>query len=655
MATPLPPARPNPYVAPGDNWLYKVRVPGHGVWVRPRGRASLTWTVFENAGADYHVTISSGFLRDHAPGLLQTHVSSDVLADGTKAHWPALPGAKPPTVRQQQWLAAHDTGRFDALIAAFDQQLQDCAANIPGSRAYDAAMDRYRQLVQAAKATQRQSNAAYPDVLKDWLDNCNADAYKAAYRSKTIYYFLDSDKDIVLELKPTPRRVMQGASLDPGFVNLCKLVDSAMAADWSVLDSGIVLLTIVDTSFAMLKTDFDACQAASSLGSLSQLVELTVNSWMKDAAAREQYDVVAADDSLMNVVRSDGTRANLAIKDLLATVDLEDLCTSQGSAFALSKHPAELADGVYPLESVQDIEAILPTFVPVKGAKTDAYISKDKLLAEWSKDLKDPQIDAKKLASQLVKYQFCAEELKVGDQADMIVYLWPVDGGPSLFVGLKNALAPAAQVTKSCALVLDGKGIGSLIPLLKDGDAAANPDAAIVICTSTGKLFDPPIFLSNGGMQAFDYDQAVKDYIPVRKAKEKAEAQAKAAAQVKAQAAAQARAASYPVAWNLLAGLLANNDQVRIVLYQNPASGSIIAASASGGNPATQGCERIGAFTVKKEDKRLTAKGKPYRYILFDEFSDQAKDWCTELYVHVKSANPVAPSGIQRYVVSQPQ
>jgi hypothetical protein len=653
MSHPTPPVKPVPYIADGDDgWLYRVRVPSYGLWERSRGRASLTWTAFEQQGADYHVTIDSTFLGDYNADP-DTHVSSNDEIDGYRVHWPQRPGVIL-TEDQQAWLDGQDTARFNGLIAAFSQRLRSFAGNIGASRAYDTALAQYRLDKRVAAAAQRVTQATYNEDLAGWVNGCDEGDYQAGFRRERTYYFLDANKGVVLRLDPLPLRIKrQDGELDPGFVNMCKgltTVAPLTPARLPILDNGLVLLSIVETKWAMLKSDFVSCRPAGDLMSLDQLVAAAVQAWTKSAESGPAFEVMAFDETLMNVTGPNRAGFHLLKADRLSAAELEQHGTSAGLVLAPPLHPDELPDGVFQAASSGDIVKSLPEVVQIRHDGASTYLFKDKLQPGWSKELKNAKtIAPKRLADNLVKYRFYAENLKIADdKVGLIAYLWPERGGQALYLGLKEAVAADATVSKSSALVLERRQARALVTALEPSEATTNQDA-IVICNNSGDLFDPPIFASKSGMQTFNYDKAKADYLEIQKAKERREAQAKEEAAAATQAVQQAATASYPAAWDLLVRAVATKASAKMDLHKQ-LDGKLVAVLA--GEPLARGATLVGDVSVTKTDKKLTTKSPVTRFLEFTGNNDQSTDWVSGLIAHVGQAKPKPPSGIGRYLLA---
>jgi hypothetical protein len=643
-----PVTRPDPYVPPGDGWLWKVRVPQHGVWVRPDGQVSPNWTVFKQEGRDYHISISSAFLNDHSKALL-THVTSEAAFPGGQARWP-IQGV--PSVPQQQWLNAHNTGQLDTLIAAFSDRLRRCAANITPSRDYDESVARRRKEAFAAAASKRVVNAGYREDLADWLASFPAQTYLTGFRTGQAWCFLDHDRGLVIRLDPVPLRVKQGEQLDAGFVgNVCTPLISGPVTPltqdhWNTLTDGVVLLSFNGDAYAMRREQFDACQADRDVLSLSQVVELAVSAWVKDAASIAPYEVVAFDKTVMNVTSPDSARCQLLVKDLLDADDLRQFGTTEGVRIAIANHPKDLPDGVYAVEWADGLSVRLPRVLPVKRGKRIYFIRKDQLLEGWSEDLeKASTVSPELLAGKLISYQVFVEDLVVGDSAGPVVYLWSKTAKQALFVALLAAFMPEASVSKLGTIPVDEMTLRVFFDGGLSNREAATSQNAIVIVNNKGNQYSSPVFVDKSLMREFDYPQAKAAYEAVLKEQEKKEDLAKADAAV--------RITSYPQAWELILGQM-ESDRPKIDFYKKDSDGSLVVVVASDNLYAVPGAKWFDQLWVKKEDKRLTSKGPLYRYLKFSPIAEKplSRDWIKGFVEYLETNKPKPPQGIKQYLMS---
>ena len=243
MTDPIP-VRPNPYIPPGNGWTIRVQVPGFGRWSRNPQQVSQTYTVYNQGGRAFHITIDSAYIDDPS-NPLNTHITSNAAVGTRVLHWPD-PGML--SALQQDWINLYNpAGQFDALINAFETELRTRAANIQASRDYDRDLAQYQQRRLAARQLQHSQAATFKGDLTDWVGDYDADAYVTMFQDegKTEWYVLDGDRGAVVRLDPKPLPLMDKENVSAGFVNLCAQIVAREPLDdaaCGVLSAGPVLL-----------------------------------------------------------------------------------------------------------------------------------------------------------------------------------------------------------------------------------------------------------------------------------------------------------------------------------------------------------------------------------------------------------------------------
>ncbi len=637
------PTKPDPYIPDGSGWLFRVRVPGHGLWERDPGRASMFYAVYEQAGRDYHITINSGFLTDHSTAL-GTHISSNAEIAGSRVHWPDPGVLSPP---QQAWLTAHNVNQFNALLAAFSQRLRLCAASIEPSRRYDAAVAERRTQRFAETALRYQVKEDYLAQLKDWVLACPQDAYLQAFRYKTDYYFLDLTLGVVVHLEPVPLEVVQGEALNGGFVSrICMpitsgTVESLTGVHISNLTSGVTLLYIVNKKYAMLTTDFDACEPDGNMLSMDQVVDLAVTTWIGEAASGRGCEAVAFDKLIMNVIGPASAQYHLMIEDLLDEVALEHIGIRMIEDLAPGLHLGDLPNGVYLSESCTKLIAQLPPILRVKHGKINSYILLSKLVEGWSDKLTEATVpNLAVLAQKLPRYQIWAEELAVENQCGVIIYLWPDSGGKPLFVGLPQHCFPGAQVRKGRLVDEQADQVSGLFAGGLTASEVVVTSTAIVISKKDGQPFKPPICVDKSTMAEFDYKQAQNDYLVALEAQKKREAEAKSIAD-----------AQYENTWQNIQLELANSTQVELAIYLKN-NGKILAVPTRGRILRNlPDMAVIGSILITRRDARYRRQNMGLlEFICADGGS--VKIWFQGLFTYVAALTLELPQGIDRYLLT---
>lgn len=669
LVTPELPARPNPYSGVGNGWNISLTVPGYGVWRRNPSQVSITYTVYNQAGSDYHITINSSYLDKPANptpmAALGTHITSnDAIGDKT-VHWPNLVAL---SVAQQNWLDYYNgAGEFDALIAAFEAQMRLRATNVKLSRDYDAALIEYGKQHLAVAAQARKAKVGFEEDLSEWVDACPPDAYLAAFQEKTDSYFLDLNRGMVVLLNPKPLLVRTGGGLDQGFANMCGEVLGGKAAPltagkWGRILDGLVLLRIRDKERAMRRSDFDACQPVEGLLSLEQVVEQAVTAWTKAVVSSKAYTKIAADKTLMNVTGPDSAPFHLKTLDLL---DMGAL-TRFGISAAKTKTAelplfADLA-GVYEAPCVAALQAKLPPAVRISGdGKMGVYIVPELLVEGWSRELqKASSVDPAALAEALVKKgagcQLFAENLVVDDRADMTVYLQGgLDGsGSAFYVGPKDAVAPGVTASETDPLDLkdNARGVKAYFGGgLSSTFVASSPDSAFVVCGIDRKPLTPLIFVGRGKLPSLDLTKAREAYASIQR--EKRRAQAAEAEKVKA--AAMVEAAMYANAWKIIEPQLRSSRSAELWLYVMP-QGALVAVGRSDETAFNKVKAADGTLVetieVKKQDKKRKGAQFFHRHLEFAYTQRGSIDWVTGLAKYIADNKPDLPSGAKGYFVT---
>lgn len=589
--------RPDPYVPEGDGWLMTVNLPGFGRWKRNPTQVSQTYTVYNQDGADFHITISSAFLNNHTAAL-GTHISSNAeSALGRRAHWPL---EEPPNAWQQDWLNAHDTGRFDEIIEAFSERLRRCAGNIKLSRAYDAEQGRRRREAFEAAKRSRLDKAGYEEELLAWVRSCHADDYRQGFQYKDKRYYPATGADALVELLPVPLDIMSKEKLSRGFVNMCSeltgVVETLEETHWALLEAGLVLLRVKDKAFAMRRADFDDCPSAAALMLKDQLVKRAVTAWTEAAAQAAVYDTIAFDGTLTNVCNTDGARFQVATEHLLTGPELAREGTTLCEPFIEELPRAEgLPTGVYELASVEALQAKLPSVVRVRRGKTDKYALKGKLDAGWTGELADATVDSALLAERLPKYRLFGEQLEVGGVFGMLIYLWR-RGGTALLLGPKKDVAPEISVKKNGVLNASGSAIPGLFGAKgarMTAGAALTSERAIVIVDGDAQMLQPVLFVDQSKLEAFDYGQAKSAF---------------AARMERAKAAQLAVEEGYKSAWAHIARKSGESDTVRIGLFRVQADNTLVWSSDS----SVDGADEIDTILVEKTDRVKPVNRKKY-------------------------------------------
>lgn len=624
--------------------MFRVTVPGHGVWERDPGKSSMFYTVYENAGRDYHVTINSDFLGDHA-AQLGTHISSNAEIAGSRVHWPN-PGAL--SLTRQAWLNAHNTGQFDALITAFSQRLRLCATNIELSRTYDAHVAERRKQRFAEVAKRHQVKANYKDQLTDWVLACPESAYLPAFRYEGGYYYLDYDLRVVVLLHPPPHLIMQGEKLNEGFINnICMpmtsggLVESLTGEHIDNLTNGVTLLYIASKKFAMLTTDFSACESDGNILSLADLVDLAVATWIREAMSGPGCEVVAFDEAMMNVNGPNRAELCLQIADLLDEEALKRIGVSVADELAPKLQLDELPKGFYPEKSCLQLITQLPPILRVKRGKLISFILAGKLTEGWSNKLKEATVpNLAILAQKRPKYQIWAEDLAVGDQFGLIIYLWPDSGGIPLFVGLEQYCLPGAKVRKGRLDAEQAEQVAGLFTSVLTASEVVVTSTAIVVVRKNGQMFESPICVDKRTMAEFDYDQATQGYLLAMQAQQQREEEAKAVAD-----------ARYDLTWQNLKAGLEGSVEVTMNLYQRENNGKIVAMPFRGGVQIVPGLKFLGFIRITKRDARYRRQN--IRLLEFKCAGDGlVKTWSVNLFTYVTSLTLDLPQGVDKYLLT---
>lgn len=587
MTNPTPPVRPSPYIGPGDNWSLRVQVPGFGTWRRNPLQVSQTWTVYNQAGWEFHITISSGHLVNPAGTAPGTHITSNAPIDGRVLRWPD-PGYLSP--EQDAWMTLYNgAGEFNTLIAAFDTQLALRVANIQPSRDYDQALALYQQQRFTAAAARRNSQASFEADLAEWVHTYDADSYLDAFQdenAKTVWCVLDLNRAAVVRLTPPPLVVTDSKGLNKGFVNLCSSItgpEPLDAAKSGLLTAQLTMLRFQGAKRAMRTSEFVNCPLATGFLSEDQLVEQAVQEWTRAVEASEKYQEIVSDKTTMNITGPDGKRYHVTMSNLLKMADLKlfGSGTAATAAKALSCVPG--LPGVYSTSCVPELQAQLPPVTCIsRTSQVAAYIMQDMLLDGWSKELEaassvNPQALADNLASKKATCQVFADNLLLGDQGGMTVYLLRSDGS-ACYVGPMGKVVPGVQAAKDLPVNLQGQA-SSLKGYLRNGLSVPlvlqDPDSAVVVCGGGGRPVAPLIFLDVRTLQPFDLAAARDGFVrkeQERLAKEKAEkeerlAKEKAAAD-KAESMRLAQLSQYSATWDLVHPNLVNSGNSKTLTYQ---------------------------------------------------------------------------------------
>lgn len=655
------PVQPNPYIPPGNGWTVRVRVPGHGVWSRNPGQVSQTYAVYNQNGRAYHVTIDSAFIdrptNPNPGGALNTHVTSNGPVGGSVLHWPEqIPGDLSDV--QQEWMDTYnDAGQFDALIAAFENRMRACAANVRPSRQYDERMVAYRGQRDIAAASERAAKADYQRDLRTWVNDYPDGEYQKGFNEQGEWYFLDRDRGLVVHLHPKPRPVMESGDLSRGFVNLCRdhitgKVPALEAEHQEKLFDQLTLVRIRDKDYAMLTSDFDDLPPAKDVLSAEQVVEQAVKVWADAAAGGKAYRRVASDQALMNVTGQDNARYHLKTDDLLDGRQLTRLGTEAAKTH-LATFPvlAELP-GVYSESTVEQLRQRLPDVARISHPPRILYLEREKLANDWSTELaKNSSVDATELARSLIARgagrRVRAAQLQVDKDVGMTLYLDPDGGGSALLIGLRDKVLPNARVSgnqvenlaehvKQLRSYLKGKG-------LSDTAVATGSAAAVVVRDNNGQSFGPPIFVDASTLTAFDLQAAREGFADHERKRQQNE---KAAA-----AKAKAEDDEYKGVWGLMAPQLDGSGSASLTLYQTTA-GSLVAVVPGSANAvavAGAGGRLIETISITRTDSRRGKPSRLYRCFVFEFRQPESETWFTKLMTN----KPVMPSGVSGYLLTR--
>jgi hypothetical protein len=664
-----PPARPSPYIAVGNGWTLSVRVRGFGLWSREPGQVSLTYAVYKQPGKDYHVTIDSAFIArpgDPNPVAdLGIHVSSNDAISGKKLHWPNQDPA-PLSVAQQNWMQLHNNaGQFNALIAAFENRMRLCAANVRSSRDYDQAMAAYSAQRFAEATGRRTAKAGYREDLADWVAALPPEVYQDAFQYKAERYFLDHDRAVVVRLDML-RLVKSGDGLNDGFINLCQSITGTVTPltgqHWRQLSDGLVLLRVWSVEggggkeFAMLKSDFDACSPADALLSQDQVLEKAVEAWTQQVAVGPACAQVAFDRTIMNITGPDDRRFHLKVRDLL---DIGGL-TRLGLSLAMN-HTAELPlffdlPGVYPVSAVADLQAKLPPALRISRApQADMYAMPEVLVEDWSAELaKATSVVPATLATSLVSggawCQVYAENLLVGDRADMIVYLWQGNGARALYVGPKDDVVPGAQVAPSGAVNM-GEHVSRLKSYFNGGLSstvvARSPDDVLVVCSASKKPLQPLIFVDRSALVLLDLDSARVGFAVKQREREEAEKAEAARAKVVALEAFK----EYADAWKLIEPQLKQSRRATLLLFA--LNGELMAVqegSEKAGVLKAAQAVLLDRLSIEQQDKKSSQA--LHRMLRIQYGNSKSEGWVGQLANYIGQEKPDLPGTFKGYLVT---
>jgi hypothetical protein len=655
MTHPIPPTRPSPYIAPGNGWTLNVQVPGFGRWSRNPQQVS-SYTVYNHGQRDYHITIDTAYLNDPSRPM-NTHVTSNNNVGTRVLHWPG-PGLL--SVAQQAWMAQNNgAGQFDALIAAFENELRTRAANIQASRDYDAAMVEYREQRILAAAQRRANAATFEGDLADWLDAYDPADYLNMFEAENQWYVLDPDRGVVvwLDPKPLPVLVSSSTTINKGFYNLCAQITGEVhlgAVQWGLLSAQLTILRRDGKTYAMLNSDFLACQPAKNLLSLDQLVDHAVDEWAGAVTSSAPYTMIASDRSVMNVNSNNGAHYCVQMLDL---VDLTEL-TLFGAAQARTKTGtlslyANLP-GVYEISCVSELQTRLPQVIRInREHQPDVYILKDKLAKEWSSELvKVSSVNPAALADDLARTASCqvfVDNLLLDEQEGLTVYLLLPDGS-TYYVGPKDEVVPEVKV-KSLPFSLHDQARqlktylgGMSITLVAQG--VGKP---IVVCGDKGTPVTPYIFLDLTKLSAFDLAAARKDF--VLKQQQRQEREERAAEEVKATV--ESAVAEYSEAWNLAhPSLQKPKNTATLLLYATPAGALVAVVSGSPNHLAlqTKGASHIDTIEFVYTSYTKTNRGF-VRNLEIGYGNPASLLWVEQLKKYIVNDKTSLPSGTRAYVV----
>jgi len=656
MTHPTPPIRPNPYIAPGNGWTINVQVPGFGRWSRNPQQVSMTYTVYNHGQRDYHVTIDTAYINN--PSLpMHTHVTSNGNIGTRVLRWPN-PGLL--SVAQQAWMAQNNgAGQFDALIAAFENELQTRAANIQVSRDYDAALVRYREQRIEAAAQRRANAATFEEDLTDWADAYDPTDYLNVFEAENEWYVLDLDRGVVVWLDPKPRlvRASSGDTVSKGFYNLCSPITGEMhleAAQWGLLSAQLTMLRRDGKTYAMRKTDFLACPLAKNLLSLDQLLDQAVEEWAHAVMSSTPHLKIASDRTVMNVNGPNGAHYCVQMLDLVDMTELTLFGTAEAGTKTRTLPLFANLQGVYEMSCVSELRTRLPQVIRINcEPQADVYILKDKLANDWSSELeKASSVNPIALANDLARNASCqvfVDNLLLQDQGGLTVYLLRPDGS-AFYVGPKDEVVPSVQVKNLPFSLHDQakplKGYLGGMPITM---VVQNVGKPIVVCGSKGKPVTPFIFLDITKFKAFDLTAAREGF--ALKEQQRLEREKAKAEEVKATI--ESAVTEYSEAWNLARpGLQKPNDTVTLLLYAKP-DGALVTVVKDSPNHVTlksKGASYLDDIEFVYTQYKKTSSGL-IRYLEIGYGKSKTMLWVDQLKIYIVGDKAGLPSGTRAYVV----